>query len=134
MAANREVRIFLPIHTKNPLNGACGNSRIAAILRTRTRKAQRHETGLIVRGTLLKGLALDLEAGVKVTITRVAPSRGLDPHDGLGAALKSIIDGVCDALDIRDDRDPRVTWVLGQRRGVAREYRVEVVIQQVVAS
>ena len=63
---------------------------------------------------------------VVVTVTRVAPSQGLDPHDALGPALKGCIDGVADALGLANDRDPRVTWKLDQRRGRPREYAVEV--------
>lgn len=60
-----------------------------------------------------------------VTLTRVAPSLGLDPHDGLPASCKHIADGIADALGI-DDRDGRVTWVYAQARGKAREYAVRV--------
>lgn len=63
---------------------------------------------------------------VRVIVTRVAPSSGLDEHDGLGAALKGCIDGIADGLGLTNDRDPRVTWELRQQRG--RGYAVEVEI------
>lgn len=63
-----------------------------------------------------------------VRLTRVAPSNGLDPHDGLRTALKAFVDGVADALGLANDRDPRVTWEYGQRRGLFGEHAVEVAI------
>jgi len=43
--------------------------------------------------------------------------RALD-GDNLAGALKAVRDGVADALGI-DDRNPRVTWLVDQRRGPA---------------
>jgi hypothetical protein len=60
-----------------------------------------------------------------VTLTRIAP-RELD-GDNLQGGLKACRDGVADWLGL-DDRDPRVTWQYGQRKGKPREYAVEVEI------
>ena len=54
--------------------------------------------------------------GLVVLLTRVAP-RSLD-SDNLSRSLKACRDGVADALGI-DDRDPRVTWLVDQRKGPA---------------
>jgi hypothetical protein len=62
-----------------------------------------------------------------VTLTRIAP-RELDTGDNLPSALKHCRDGIADWLGI-DDRDPRVTWVYGQRRGAAKYYGVEILIE-----
>ncbi len=59
---------------------------------------------------------------VVVTLTRIAPSSGLD-DDNLRGALKAVRDGIADALQV-DDRDPRVTWRYDQQRGA--EYGVMV--------
>jgi hypothetical protein len=61
-----------------------------------------------------------------VTLTRIAP-RVLD-DDNLRGALKACRDGVADWLGV-DDRDPRVEWRYGQRRGAAKAYAVEVAIE-----
>lgn len=61
-----------------------------------------------------------------VTLTRIAP-RELD-GDNLQSALKAARDGVADWLGL-DDRDARVTWNYGQRKGPAKQYSVEVTIQ-----
>ena len=61
-----------------------------------------------------------------VLVRRVAPSSGLDPHDSLPASLKSIVDGIADALGLASDRDARVRWTYDQRRGVPGEHAVEV--------
>src|SRR4051812_37553527 len=59
-----------------------------------------------------------------VTVTRIAP-RALDGHDNLQASCKATIDAIAQWLGV-DDRDPRVTWRYGQRRGKAKEYGVEI--------
>lgn len=104
----------LPLRTPNPLNGSHGHWARKA----RIRKTHRD----IVRMAIAARGRHPLP--VVATITRVAPSRGLDPHDGLGAALKGVIDGIADALGV-DDRDPRVRWDLRQRRG---PWAVEILI------
>ena len=104
------------LRTPNPLNGShahwAGKARI--------RKTQRTCAALLAAQLgpvrFIRGLDRWVPWKAVVTITRIAPSRGLDPHDGLGAALKGVIDGVADALGV-DDRDPRVTWRLEQERG-----------------
>lgn len=68
-----------------------------------------------------------------VTMTRVAPSNGLD-DDNLAGSLKAVRDQVATWLGI-DDRDPRVRWVCEQRRGPwAVEVRWEAMATQEVAS
>uniref|UniRef100_C5CJN6 Uncharacterized protein n=1 Tax=Variovorax paradoxus (strain S110) TaxID=543728 RepID=C5CJN6_VARPS len=62
-----------------------------------------------------------------VLLTRVAP-RALD-DDNLRGALKSVRDGVADWLGI-DDRDPRVKWDYGQRKGPVKFYAVDVEVSQ----
>lgn len=51
-----------------------------------------------------------------VTLTRVAPSQGLD-CDGIPSALKAVRDGVADALGTGDGPKSPVTWRYEQRRG-----------------
>lgn len=60
-----------------------------------------------------------------VTLTRVAPSQGLDT-DGLAASLKRCRDAVSKALNIDDGPDSPIRWVPDQRRG---PYAVEVRIK-----
>jgi hypothetical protein len=118
------VEVTLAIKTTNPNNGSQGWSRNAAFAKARQRKAQRTATALRVfaAGPLP-------ELPVVVTVTRIAPSQGLDPHDGLGAALKGAIDGVADALGLKSDRDQRVTWRLGQERGQVGRYGVRIRVE-----
>lgn len=52
-----------------------------------------------------------------VVLVRVSP-RPLD-SDNAASSLKRVRDGVADALGI-DDADPRVSWVVEQRRGPAK--------------
>lgn len=115
----------IPIRTSNPNNGQTGNSKLAAIIRARTRATQRKAAWV----RTLAAVGLSPTFPCTVTVTRVAPSGGLDPHDGLGAALKGCIDGIADGLGLKNDRDARVTWILTQRRGPAGVYAVEVAVE-----
>ncbi len=66
-----------------------------------------------------------LDAGLVVTLTRVAPCE-LDSHDNLRTALKPMVDGITDALGLKSDRDPRVSWNYAQEAAGVREYGVKV--------
>ena len=53
---------------------------------------------------------------VVVTVTRIS-TRTLDPFDNLPGSLKSVVDGVCDALGVRDDAsETRVRFVARQEK------------------
>jgi hypothetical protein len=110
--------VRLDIATPNPANAKTGSSRLAL---SRTKKAQRE----LARSRLEVTLGRTRPLPCRVHVRRVAPSSGLDPHDGLPGALKAVVDGVADALGLASDRDPRVTWTYDQRRGVPGEYAVE---------
>lgn len=103
--------MILPIHTVSTLN-----VREHWAKRAGRAKRQRRESYLLTMG-------LKLNPGMTVTLTRIAP-RALD-DDNLRGALKSVRDGIADRLGI-DDRDPRVTWAYGQRKGKPKEYAVEI--------
>lgn len=51
-----------------------------------------------------------------VTLWRVAPGKGLDPHDNLPGSLKHIVDEVASWMGV-DDRDELVEWRTEQARG-----------------
>lgn len=123
MSATTTFRI--EVKTTNPNNGATGNTRVAAIIRARKRAAQRR----LAWAKTLSVVGLSPRFPLVVTVCRLAPSGGLDPHDGLGAALKGCIDGIADGLGLKNDRDARVTWLLGQRRAGKGVYAVEVSIR-----
>lgn len=55
---------------------------------------------------------------VVVTLTRIAPSGGLDEEDNLTGSLKAIRDAMAKVLGLPNDRAPeRVTWKYKQVRG-----------------
>lgn len=59
-----------------------------------------------------------------VTMTRVAPSAGLDSDNAVGS-MKHVRDAVAKVLGI-DDRSPLVDWRVEQRKGPwATEIRIE---------
>lgn len=118
------VEVAYALRTRNPNNGAMGHSRLASILKSKERRQQREVSMLQVLS-----LAPLPELPVIVTVTRLAPSGGLDPHDGLGAALKGVIDGTADALGLKNDRDARVTWRIEQDRSPRGYYGVRIRIE-----
>lgn len=137
-AGDDAIRFAFPCKTTSPLNGSQGASKGAAMAAARTRNAHRAQGHAQTMGEFLRAQGspgfnrdrvwIGLPATVK--LTRVAPSNGLD-DDNLRGALKSVRDGIADALGV-DDRDPRVTWEYDQRRGKPREYAVEVEIRRMV--
>jgi hypothetical protein len=79
----------------------------------------------------------DVAVGLTVTICRIAP-RALDDDNNV-ASGKAVRDELAWQLGlpvknekkrIADDRDPRVAWAYGQRRGVPKEYAVEITITE----
>jgi hypothetical protein len=121
--APRRLSFQVAVKTVNPLNQQTGNTRLAGIIRGKQRKEQRGLLALMTRAHVKRPAF-----PVRVVVTRVAPSSGLDEHDGLGGALKGCIDGIADGLGLVSDRDARVIWELRQRRGRSHEYAVEVEI------
>lgn len=90
--------------------------------RAKRQKVHRTAAFAIVTSRLLCPLP------IVVTLTRIAP-RALD-DDNLRGALKATRDGVADAFGV-DDRDPRVVWAYGQRRGGTGVYAVEIRVEAV---
>lgn len=119
------IKFTVPVRTKNPLNGAQGRSRAAIFAKAARRKKERTAAEFCTRaacGRAIEIVAIDART---VALRRVSP-RPLD-GDGLQAALKSVRDGIADALQIDDGTDS-VTWIYDWRRGKVREYAVEVEI------
>lgn len=117
------VPLRLDVRTPNPANMSTGSSRLAlAAMRRRHRRAA---SGLL---SVTLGPRKAYPLPCRVLCVRIAPSVGLDPHDALPGSLKSIVDGIADALGLASDRDPRVEWSYDQRRGAPGEHAVEVLI------
>lgn len=125
------LQVHLDVRVTNPLNGSQGLTRRAALAKFRARRTARMTTCRQCEMQITMGDIGAVGTGehlvpVVITVTRVAP-RPLDQHDGLGAALKPIVDGVADYLGVKDN-DKRIAWKLEQRRGRVREYCVEISI------
>lgn len=69
-----------------------------------------------------------LERGLVITLTRIAPC-DLDGHDNLRTALKPVVDGITDALGLKNDRDHRISWQYAQRQDGVRFYAVDVLVE-----
>ena len=84
--------------------------------RTKARrvKHQRGLAGIVLRGALMGILDRRGVGAVLVLLTRLAPSKGLDAHDGLPGSQKAIVDGIADAMGLASDSDPRVMWTYAQ--------------------
>ena len=116
------IAFRLDIKTVNPLNGL-GRSRLAS-----ARDKKKHRSAALFAMRIMLNLH-PLAFPCRVLIRRVAPSSGLDEHDALPATLKSVCDGIADALGLASDRDERVGWVYAQRRGLPTEYAVEIEVR-----
>jgi hypothetical protein len=82
--------------------------------RQKRAKAQKNHVALVLRRTVTS--LMMTAAPLEVTLTRIAPSNGLDVGDNLPSSQKHVRDAVADLLGV-NDRDPRVTWIYEQRRG-----------------
>ena len=112
----RGVAVTIPLHTVSEANTQRS--------KWREKNRRTREQRLIVCCTLKVSAKAWLRLPVVVTLVRVAP-RSLD-DDNLATTLKADRDGVADALGLKSDADPRVTWRYGQERGAAGEYAVRV--------
>ena len=112
------ISVTLPIRTVSTLNEREHWRKRAA------RAAEHRALARMLCTGPVRGLPLPLQ----VTLTRVAP-RALDDDNAQGA-LKSVRDGIADALGV-DDRSPQVTWAYRQRRGAVREYGVEISVETI---
>lgn len=110
------LTVTIPIRTKSELNQREHWSK-----RHKRLSGHRKTVAMVLRSKAFVSLASF--SSFVVTLTRIAP-RELD-DDNLRGAIKGCRDGVADFLGL-DDRDPRVRWEYGQRRGRVREYAVEV--------
>ena len=119
------AEILLPIRTKNPLNMSQGITRAGMFARAKERKQQRYLASLAVSPGRVRLQDALLCGPLEVHLTRIAPSSGLD-DDALPASMKSIRDGVADAMGFTTDRHPLLLWKYAQARG--KDYAVKVEI------
>lgn len=120
-----------PLEFNLPLKvnaNARGHSRFGPRIRVGAEKVSYRKLAVLVIGGKLRGLAEREPAGLLVTLTRVAP-RPLDAHDNGRTAMKPIADAVTDALGLKSDRDPRLSFAYDQQRAGIREYSVLVRVE-----
>ena len=118
----KRASVTLPIRTKNTLNGR-EHWRI-------THKRSKEQRSLVALAMVSITRQWDGVTPLVVTVMRIAPSNGLDPHDALPASQKQVVDGVADALGLKNDRDPRVTWAYEQTRGQPKQHAVRIQIEK----
>lgn len=107
------IELTIPIRTVSALN-----VREHFGARARRVKKERHATGWALRQAQRPALPC------VVTMTRLAPSNGLDT-DNLVASMKGCRDSIAEWLGV-DDKSPLVDWRCEQRR--AKEWGVAVSI------
>lgn len=108
------ICVSIPLRTARGLN-----NREHHMARHRRVKKERQAVAWALAGKTKPSLP------VVVTLTRLAPSRGLDEGDNLEGSLKAVRDQIAEWLGV-DDRDQRVKWEYAQRRapwGVQIEVR-----------
>jgi hypothetical protein len=108
-----EKPVVVPMRTSRG-----GNNREHHMARARRVKKERYFTALLLASRERPPLPL------QVLLVRVSPGT-LDTGDNLPGSLKAVRDEVALWLGI-DDADPRVSWAYDQRKGVAKEWAVEI--------
>lgn len=97
------LRVEIPIRVSNPLNGSHRHWATVA----RERKRVRENVLLYMRSALMaEAFSYDLR---HFRVTRLAPRMFDPPYDGLLASLKSVVDGLADALGV-DDRVLKIKY------------------------
>lgn len=98
--------IYIPLRTVSGMN-------VREHWRARARRVKSEREAVALVLATKKRPALP----VVVTLTRIAPSAGLDPDDNLPSAFKATRDQIADWLGV-DDRDRKtVRYEYDQRRG-----------------
>lgn len=120
------ITYAIAVKTPNPANGSHGSTWTARTRKREQRKISLQTTKWILYSHGLNTKNIKLGLIKKILLTRVAPSGGLDEFDNLGSALKSVADGIADALGCKNDRV--LPWDKKQRRGKPGEHYVEVTI------
>jgi hypothetical protein len=115
--------VTIPVHTRCLANLQTGNSRIAGVMRSREKKAQREA----VRPCLF-GIGISFRS---VMMVRLAPSAGLDTGN-LWNALKAVQDEIAAHLGIDDGPKSPASWAVGQERSQAYGVRVELRVDREV--
>ena len=117
-----KITYILPLRTTPE-----SNSREHWAVKHKRHAEQRSVAMMITRSEMLKHYQRELLGKATVTLTRIAP-RELDNGDNLPVSMKSIRDGVADALKV-DDGGDQVKWLYDQRPGRKKEYAVMVEIE-----
>lgn len=116
-------QLEMAIHTKNESNGSFGVTRAAMYARAGDTKRQR-DTARALVGAYVQARGAAALLPCVVFLWRVSSGKGLDPHDGLRNAFKHVVDGIADALGLKNDRDRRVEWRYDQQSGPRGKHAV----------
>jgi hypothetical protein len=111
------IRVELPLHIVSESNQRESWQRVAA------RKKLHRQTARVLMQRHLRPIP---ERPATITLTRIAP--GTLDDDNLVGGFKFVRDGVADWLGI-DDGSPMLKWRYAQRKGPARHYSAEVVVE-----
>jgi hypothetical protein len=111
--------VELPIKTGGGLN-----DRVHWSARAKSSRTQRGTADMLLRQKLRPW-------GDMCTVTLTRISAGELDDDNLAGSLKSVRDGVTDALGLKSDRDPRVHWRYAQQKCKRGSFGVRVHIEPV---
>lgn len=98
------------------------------------KKHKRHwQQKLLIKSAFIKE-KIDVSLPCKITVVRIAP-RALDKHDNLRTSLKYIVDAISENITGikkagRADDIEGFEWEYDQRKGKAKEYAVEITIEE----
>lgn len=121
------VQFTIPYRTKNPSNMQRGNTRLAAIVRSRQDRAAR-DLARMLCVTALQQARRSPASLVPCEVTLRRLSAGKMDDDGLATSCKRLRDGIADALGVNDG-GPFVRWHYEQGKCRAGSFGVEVTIR-----
>lgn len=130
--------VVIPLYTKPECNGQTGNSRLAGIIRSGTRKTQRATVTRHLITAMSSQLLVEFFSGetptmkdaASVRMTRLSP-RKLDTGN-LWSALKATQDAVAAFLGVNDGPNSPVQWEVNQE--VSKVYGVRVEFKQLMCA
>lgn len=111
------MKIEIPLRTVNALN-------VREHWRARARRVKAEREAVLWH----LGIAVGRKPRIPcvVTLTRIGPSRGLDPFDNLPASLKGAVDAFATWIGVDDRTSELVRYRCAQERGKEWLVRIEV--------
>ncbi len=119
----RSITFPMKIESENTYRTIDHRRAMANMART---KKQRNDTMLILASLPKPAHSVEGEPNrIRVTLTRISPGR-LDKEENLTGGFKAVKDAVTEWCGLRDDSDPRFTWLYEQQGCPLKQFGVRI--------